>query len=195
MRNSRTTCADSSTFYWPEPELPVEADGRLEDRVRLQIHTRRTHVAGTVQQSPAEQPPDSPAPGSLVDGHLGEFVGTAPHGYESDRSDGLTFVQRHEDRAAGVEDLLPRVVEVEPVGVLDLPVKSDPVEVHLAERFSMLSPEVDDLDFRVLALRVVLCHVTAMETIPSVATSVITYRSTTTLYGRRLSKYMEIGSV
>jgi hypothetical protein len=65
----------------------------------------------------------------------------------------------------------------------------------LAERFSMLRPEVDDLDFRVLALLVMLCHVTAMETIPSVATSVITYRSTATLYGRWPSKYMEIGSV
>ena len=127
-------------------------------------------VAGAVQHGLAEPPPDSLATSALLDSHLGELVGTAPSGYQSDGSDGLTIVQRHQDRAAGVENLLARVVEIEEVGVLDFPVTRDPVQVHLAERFSMLGPEVDDLDFRTLAPLVPPFHFIDMEIIPSVVT-------------------------
>ena len=146
-----------------EPEFPVQVDRRLEDGVGLEIHVGRILIAGTVEQGPAEPPPDSHATNALVHGHLGELIGTASPGYESDRSDRLTFVERHENRAAGVENVLPRVVEIEAIGVLDLPVKSDPVKVHLTERVSMLRPKIDDLDLRAFAPLGRLFHVTDME--------------------------------
>ena len=161
--------ARNATFYRPETEFPVQVDRRLQDCVGLEIHTCGTYLACTVEQGPSEPPPDSPTTNALVDGHLGELVGTTPHGYEGDRSDGLTLVQRHEDRATGLEDFSPRVLEIRAVGVLDLPVKSDPVQVHLAERFGVLRPEVDDLDLSVLARLVVPFHVTDIQVIPSVA--------------------------
>lgn len=39
-----------------------------------------------------------------------------------------------------------RMVEIEAVLVLDLPVVVDPVEVQSAKRAGMFEPEVDDLD-------------------------------------------------
>ena len=120
--------------------------------------TGSPHLAGALQHRPAELPSDVLATSVLVDRHLGELVGPATHGNESNRTYDLAIVQGHENRAAWIEDLLPRMVEINEIGVLDLPILGDPVQVHSAERIGMLGSEVDDLDSHGLAPFVRLRH-------------------------------------